>query len=77
MIDIEKINQAEELIKESGAETVVLIVNDGEYQVSLINGGGGHIVRCLHALMKKDVLFAYLVKDALKSYLIEMEEGEK
>ena len=47
MMDKGKILQAQELLKDSGATTVVLIVNDGDYQSALLNGMGIDIVKAL------------------------------
>lgn len=76
MMDKEKLDQAEELLKESGAETVVLIVSDAEMQSSLLNGMGIDIIKALHALMKKDGLFAFLAGLAVKKYLEEIKQNK-
>ena len=75
MMDKGKILQAQELLKDSGATTVVLIVNDGDYQSALLNGMGIDIVKALLATMKKDELFAFLVGVALSQHLDGKEEN--
>ena len=75
MMDKEKLDQAEELLKESGATTVVLLVQDGEFYSSLLNGLGIDIVKVLHVTMKKDSLFGFLVGIALKRYLTDIKEN--
>ena len=76
MMDKGKILQAQELLKDSGATTVVLIVNDGDYQSALLNGMGIDIVKCLHGVMKKDALFAFLAGMAVKCYLEENKQNK-
>ena len=76
MMDKGKILQAQELLKDSGATTVVLIVNDGDYQSALLNGLGIDIVKLLHVTMKKDGLFGFLVGIALKRYLEEHKQNK-
>lgn len=74
MIDKEKFEQVVKLLKESGAKTVVLLVNDGKYQSAHIDGMGIDILQCLYASMKKDDHFGILVGMALSSYLEEKEK---
>ena len=75
-MDKGKILQAQELLKDSGATTVVLIVNDGDYQSALLNGMGIDIVKALLATMKKDGLFGFLVGIALKRYLTDIKPNK-
>lgn len=76
MMDKEKLDQAEELLKESGATTVVLLVQDGEFYSSLLNGLGIDIVKLLHVTMRKDGLFGFLVGIALKRYLTDIKPNK-
>lgn len=69
MIDKEKFDQAVKLLKDSGAKNIVLIVNDGRYQSSHIEGLGKDIAQCLYDSMKEEGEFAILAGMALSSYL--------
>lgn len=76
MMDKEKLEQAIELLKDSGVETCVLVIKDGTYQTSLLNGMGIDIVRALYALMDEDHLFGFLAGVAVKKYLEEIKQNK-
>lgn len=77
MIDQGKFDQAVKLLKDSGAKTIVLIVNDGKYQSALMEGLGKDIAKCLYVSMKKEDEFAILAGMAVSSYLDDKERTSK